>query len=164
MGINQYPVASTALIKSIQRGVAASAGNITISAVNTAKTTVRSFSTGAAGTVAATGTMGGTSTFVNNVVNGPGTVPTNLASVPYAQTGQGQGYDPGDRYWGGGYYNFTFTYYVEGVTANTRTISHAGTLSGGTTNLTAAKFGVYLSNSTTLVATGPCRYEVIEFV
>jgi hypothetical protein len=160
MGVNQYPVASTALIKSIQRGVAASAGNITITAVDTTKTTVRSFSTGASGTVQATGTLGGTSTFPNNVVAGNGTIPTNAASdlngLAYAS-----GYAPASRYSPG--YNYTYSYAVNGVTQNTRTIAHAGTLSGGTTDLTAAKFGVYLSNSTTLVATGPCRYEVIEF-
>ena len=37
-------------IKSIQRGSAASAGNITISSVDTNKSFVRSFSTGSAGT------------------------------------------------------------------------------------------------------------------
>jgi len=159
MGINQYPVASTALIKSIQRGVAASAGNITISAVDTTKTTVRSFSTGSAGTVAARGTLGGTSTFVNNTSTGSSS-PTNetyVAGVAYAQ-----GYSPPQRYSGGGYYTYSYT--INAAVANTETINHAGTLSGGTTDLTAAKFGVYLSNSTTLVATGPCRYEVVEFV
>jgi hypothetical protein len=159
MGVNQYPVASTALIKSIQRGVAASAGNITITAVDTTKTTVRSFSTGAAGTVQATGTLGGTSTFVNNVVSGSANIPTNEA---YVATSVNIGaYAPPSRYSPGGYYTYVGT--VNGVTANTRTINHAGTLSGGTTDLTAAKFGVYLSNSTTLVATGACRYEVVEF-
>ena len=39
----------------------------------------------------------------------------------------------------------------------------AANLSGGSTNLTSASYGVYLSNSTTLVATGPCRWEVVEF-
>jgi hypothetical protein len=161
MGINQFPVASTALIKSIQRGVAASAGNITISAVDTAKTTVRSFSTGAAGTISATGTMGGTSTFVNNVTVGTTATPTNAATdlngIAYAQ-----GYAPPQRYSPGGYY--TYSYAINGVVQNTRTINHAGTLSGGTTNVTTAQYGVYLSNSTTLVATGPCRYEVVEFM
>jgi len=38
------------------------------------------------------------------------------------------------------------------------------TLSGGTTDLTTKLFGVYLLNATTLTATGPCRYEVVEFL
>ena len=46
---------SASPIKSIQRGVATSAGNIVISEVNINKTIVNSFSTGSAGTVAATG-------------------------------------------------------------------------------------------------------------
>lgn len=43
--------------------------------------------------------------------------------------------------------------------------SYSGTrtISGGTTSLFSAVYGVYLSNSTTLIATGPCRYEVVEF-
>jgi hypothetical protein len=160
MGINQYPSTGGSVIKSIQRGTAASAGNITITSVDTTKTMVRSFSTGAAGTVAARGTMGGTSTFPNNVVwNGTtGHLPTNLTTQTNYATGTG--YVPPSRY--GGYY-YTYTYAYEAVTQNTRTITHSGTLSGGTTDLTAAEYGVYLSNSTTLVATGPCRYEVIEY-
>jgi len=36
--------------------------------------------------------------------------------------------------------------------------------SGGTTTLASKEFGVYLSNATTLVASGPCFWEVVEFV
>jgi hypothetical protein len=36
-------------------------------------------------------------------------------------------------------------------------------LSGGTTNLVVESYGVYLKNSTTITATGPCRYEVLEY-
>ena len=44
--------------------------------------------------------------------------------------------------------------------------SYSGTrtLSGGTMDATTKQMGVYLSNSTTLVATGACRWEVVEFV
>ena len=37
------------------------------------------------------------------------------------------------------------------------------TLSGGTMDATTKQMGAYLSNSTTLVATGACRWEVVEF-
>lgn len=37
-----------------------------------------------------------------------------------------------------------------------------GTWSGGTTTLLTAVNGAYLSNSTTLVVTGPCYWEVVE--
>ena len=59
MGVATIPAASSAPIKSIQRGVAASAGTITISAVDTSKTFVRSFSNGSAGSVGGTGTDSG---------------------------------------------------------------------------------------------------------
>jgi hypothetical protein len=54
MGSNFYPQVSSP-IKSIQRGSAGSATTITISAVDTSKTFVRSFSTGASGTLAPSG-------------------------------------------------------------------------------------------------------------
>lgn len=48
---------ATTPIKNVQRGEATVAGNITITAVDPSKTIVNSFSTGSAGTVAATGSM-----------------------------------------------------------------------------------------------------------
>jgi len=36
-------------------------------------------------------------------------------------------------------------------------------LSGGSTSLTSAEYGVTLTNSTTLTATGACRWQVIEY-
>ena len=59
MGVAIIPAASSAPIKSIQRGNAASSGAITISSVNTSKTFVRSFSNGSAGSVGGTGTETG---------------------------------------------------------------------------------------------------------
>jgi hypothetical protein len=37
------------------------------------------------------------------------------------------------------------------------------TLSAGTMDATVINLGVHLTNSTTLTATGACRYEVVEF-
>jgi hypothetical protein len=130
MGIATVPATGGSGIRSIQRGTATVAGNITITAVDTTKTVVNSFSTSSTGTVAARATFGGTSTFVNNVTQSGATVPSTAV--------------PGD-------------------TSNTRTINHASTMSGGTTDITVAEYGVYLLNSTTITATGPCRYEVIEY-
>jgi hypothetical protein len=59
MALSTYPAVSSP-IKSIQRGEAVSSGTITISAVTVAKTFVRSFSNGSAGSVGATGTEAGT--------------------------------------------------------------------------------------------------------
>ena len=48
--------------------------------------------------------------------------------------------------------------------ASTKTVTKPSqTVTGGTTNIIAKEYGIYLSNATTIVATGPCRYEVIEY-
>jgi hypothetical protein len=61
MGISVIgAVVSASPLKSVQRGLASAAGNITISAVNPAKTIINSFSTSSAGTVATTGSITGT--------------------------------------------------------------------------------------------------------
>lgn len=61
MSIKQYPETSQG-VKSIQRGSTASAGSVTISAVDVSKSFVISFSTGAAGTVAINSSESGTLT------------------------------------------------------------------------------------------------------
>jgi hypothetical protein len=123
--INNYPPL-TSKIKSIQRGVAASAGTITISSVNVGKSFARSFSTGSAGTVASNS-------------NESGTLTPSGGSVAASSNGSmGSGSFP----------NFI----------GTRTIS------GGSTSLFSAEYGVSLTNSTTLTATGACRWEVVEYV
>jgi uncharacterized protein (UPF0333 family) len=71
MGISVIGVIAPASpLKSVQRGLAASAGNITITAVNPAKTIINSFSTSSAGTVAATGSVTGTLTPSGGNVSG----------------------------------------------------------------------------------------------
>jgi hypothetical protein len=159
MGINQFPAGSTGIstvIRSIQRGTAASAGNITISSVDTAKTIVNSFSTSSSGTAAVAGSLssvsGSTSGFSTS-----------------SQTGTTSGVLNGERY--EQYYGTLGTSYsainvnLNSQNANAQNINlNASSLTAGTTNLVAGVNGVYLSNATTLVATGPCRYEVIEYV
>ena len=138
MGLSVFPAAAGGGIKLVQRGQAVSSGNITITAVDTTKTFVRSFSEGAAGTVATnsqeasrsiTGTLnpsGGATS-----AQGTGTAMDNISS--------------------------NFPSY-----SGTRTLASV-TFSGGTMDATTKQMGVYLSNSTTLVATGACRWEVVEF-
>ena len=130
MGSNVFPAPSAGGgIKLVQRGVAASAGNITITGVDTTKTFVRSFSEGAAGTVATNSSSTGTlSPSTGRIVTTYGN-----ANTAAAETG-------------------AFP-----------TLSGTRTLSGGTMDATTKQMGVYLSNSTTLVATGACRWEVVEF-
>ena len=43
------------------------------------------------------------------------------------------------------------------------TYSGTRSLSAGGTSLTSARYGAYLSNSTTLVVDGACNWEVIEY-
>lgn len=124
MGIKVYPTVSSA-IKSIQRGSTTSSGTITISAVDTTKSFVNSFSNGSAGTVATDSSESGT---------------LNPSGGNVGTGGNGAG-------GGGSFPNFIGT----------------RSLSGGSTSLTSASYGVTLTNSTTLTATGACRWEVIEY-
>jgi len=132
MGIATFPAAAGGGIKLVQRGQAVSSGSITITAVDTTKTFVRSFSEGAAGTVASNSSATGTLTATGGSIAGAGYVNLN---------------DNGGQMTGGSFPTY----------AGTRT------LSGGTMDATTKQMGVYLSNTTTLVATGACRWEVVEF-
>jgi hypothetical protein len=174
MGIATYPVASGGGIKSVQRGQAVSAGSITITAVDIAKTFVRSFSEGAAGTVAASGQVSSFSISnpAANISNPAANISNPSALFARSFSAGTQGYatnaEPQNAQ-----YRFTMNGNIGSSTSTLSSMtsalsSHtsnaaAANLSGGSTNLTSASYGVYLSNSTTLVATGPCRWEVVEF-
>jgi hypothetical protein len=130
MGIATFPAASGGGVKLVQRGQAVSAGNITITAVDTTKAFVTFVSQGAAGTVASNSIVPGL------VISGGsafGPSGATLTSGSYSTAGE----------------NGTGSWYLA--------------LSGGTMDATTKQMGVYLSNSTTLVATGACRWEVVEF-
>ena len=168
MGIATFPAASsglTSVIRSVQRGVAASAGNITISSVTVAKTIVNSFSTSSAGSVAATGTIsaanGTASAFSSSAVSGgiflgsqsPANIKTggNFSTSP--RYGQSSGPFPG------------VSFNQNAMNLNAQNIGLNSTnLSGGSTSLTSAVYGAYLVDATTITVTGPCRYEVIEYI
>jgi hypothetical protein len=132
MGVVNVPTAAGGGIKSVQRGQAVSAGSVTITAVNTAKSFVMSFSEGAAGTVASNSTETGSLTPTGGDTSGSG-----------SQSQQ-----------------FNNTWNAGGSSAS---YSGTRTVSGGTMDATTANMGAYLSNSTTLVVTGACRWEVVEF-
>ena len=57
MGQSVFPPAGGGGIKSVQRGSAASAGDVTITSVDIAKSFVTVFGTASSGTIAATGTL-----------------------------------------------------------------------------------------------------------
>lgn len=130
MGSSVFPASGGSPIKSIQRGQATTAGNITVSSFDVSKSFVRSFSNGAAGSASISG---GTS----------GTLSPSGGGTPLAQSGNvGQ-------FVGNNYSGLSFT--------GSRSIS------GGTTTITSKEQGVYIVNSTTLTATGPCYWELVEY-
>ena len=172
MGIATFPASSAGLssaIRSIQRGVAASSGNITISSVDTTKTICNSFSTSSAGTVSATGALSGASgTASATSTSGASIAATNRTTwSPNPNFGF-----PTATPYAAGRYGYAASQTTQAIAAtnlaaqniSAQNISlNATNLSGGTTSLTTAVYGIHLVNSTTITATGPCRYEVIEY-
>ena len=61
MAYSTFP-ATSSIIKSVQRGSTASAGNVTISQINTAKSFINSFSTSSSGSVGTNSSTSGTLT------------------------------------------------------------------------------------------------------
>jgi hypothetical protein len=156
MGIATFPAAASGLssaIKSVQRGTAVSAGNITITAVDMSKTLVNSFSTGSAGSVAATGSI--------NAANGS----TSGFSIAAGNISGVQNYSSSGRYSSAaGGFSTSVTLNAAAKNANAQNIGlNSTSLTGGSTDLTTKSYGAYLSTSTNLVVTGPCQYEVVEY-
>jgi hypothetical protein len=183
MGIASFPAASgglSSVVKSIQRGVAASSGNITITAVDTTKSMVNSFSTASTGTVAASGAISaasGTASATSTSATSTSASSGNVLAVAVGGDAGGQysafyptTYNAGGSRYVSSYYrqaNWTHNFNAMNIGAQniggTNLSLNATNLSGGTTNLVAGVNGAYLSSSTNLVVTGPCRYEVVEY-
>lgn len=143
-------------IKAVQRGLAASAGTVTITAVDTTKAFVNVFGTASSGVVGGTASVaaanGSTSGYSGNAnasnMNSYYTIPQNAFPINSASANSTSA-NP----MGGSSYN-----------ANGMNISFNGqALSGGTNNLVSAVVQGYLSNSTSLIVSGACRWEVVEF-
>jgi len=165
MGIATFPAGSSGIstvIRSIQRGIAASSGNITITSVDTTKTICNSFSTSSSGTVAATGALSAATGTASAQSGSSGTQSgTNTWAVASGQAYSTSLNNP--RYQGAATGSINLN--AGALNTNAQNISlNATNLSGGTNNLVSAVFGVHLINSTTITATGPCRYEVIEYI
>ena len=125
MGISVFPAPSGGGIKSVQRGSAAGSGNVTITAVDIAKSFVTVFGSASSGTVSVSGGVSANTITLLHGFNDGGLIGGNNAS---------------------------------------KTLNIAATnLTGGSNNLVAAVVQGYLSNSTTLVVSGACRWEVVEF-
>jgi hypothetical protein len=171
MGIATFPAASGGLasvVRSLQRGTAATAGNITISSVDTTKTICNSFSTGSAGSVAATGSINAATGTASAQSTSGGTIGTGNSTTHGGTFGVVFNFS-----------NYTGRYSPRQPASNFANVSSGGNsaeninaqnvtlnstnLTGGSTSLTSAVYGIHLVNSTTITATGPCRYEVIEY-
>lgn len=139
MGLSVFPAAAGGGIKSVQRGSAGGSGNVTITAVDIAKSFVTVFGTASSGTVAATGAIG-----ARNGTTGGGNLTGN-----YSNTTRGIG--SGDAAtWNGSY---------GGANISLNSVN----ITGGTNNLVSAIVQGFLANSTTLTVSGACRWEVVEF-
>jgi hypothetical protein len=182
MGINVLPVASGGGIKQVQRGSAVGAGTVTISAVDINKSFVNIFGTASSGTVAATGALSaanGTASAFNGTTGAPtGSASAFAISVPAANinhvgvnggtTSRGS-FDTGDFI--GKVAAHTANAAAQNISLNAVNIGlnaqnialNAQNISGGSNNLVAAVVQGYLSGSTSLVVSGPCRWEVVEF-
>lgn len=125
MSLSVFP-AQSSLIKSVQRGLAAASGNITISSVDPSKSFVNSFSNAANGSIATNSNTTGTYT------------PSGGNIGQYSSN-----FNPGS----GSYPDLVGT----------------RTFSGGTTNLTTGSNGIELVNPTTISASGPCYWQVVEY-
>lgn len=177
MALATFPSVSSP-IKNVQRGVSVAAGDITITAVNTSKTMVTSFSNGSDGTVAPSGNIaaytgstsgrsfgarGGNASGNSSSAGNAPAIPTSASSYVISTSpryGTYYGISVAYSALGGSYLGIT----IDAVNTNGENVTlNSSNMSGGTTNLVSAQYGAYLVDSTTITVTGPCRYEVIEY-
>lgn len=143
MGIATLPAAAGGGIKSVQRGSAGGAGTVTITAVDIAKSFVNVQGTAASGTVAAAGSINASTTNFAQV--------RLLTQNSYFNTfNTANGNVPASG---------SVNLWIPAQTMS----SNATNLGGGSTNIVAAQVTGFLSNSTSLVVSAACRYEVVEF-
>ena len=139
-------------IKSVQRGSAGGAGNVTITAVDLSKSFVNVFGTASSGTVAASGSINsssGTLSSANANLRRSGGGGNNTSTWTITETGT---LENGNYRWFGA------------VELPNQSINlNSTSLSGGSNNLVAAVVQGYLASTTTLTVSGACRWEVVEF-
>jgi hypothetical protein len=186
MGYQVYPASSSGGIKTVQRGLAAGAGNVTISAVDINKSFVTVFGTASSGTVAATGAVNaasGTLTAANGTLAaGTGVLAAaNGAITTVGQDGITTGNTSASSVAIGGVFNKLISVInaaakniamnATNINADARNIAlnattvglNATNITGGSTNLVSAVVQGFLANGTTLTVSGACRWEVVEF-
>lgn len=148
MAINTYPAIASP-VKSVQRGSAAGAGTVTITSVDTSKSFVSIQGTIGSGTVSASFnmsmnagsmTMEAPAGFASNF--GEWWNPTGGSTSGGSSTGR-----PGSWNWS------------KALTVNSGNAS----VGAGSNNLIAGQVQGYLSGATSLVVSGACRWEVVEY-
>lgn len=140
-----YTVPAGSPVKSVQRGSAAGAGTVTITAVDINKSFVNVFGSASSGTVSASFNMSAAASG-NVAIPGMGPYNGNAPGNSSIQNGV-QGLSVNSQYW-----------------LDTRAVNAANyNIGAGTNNLVSAVVQGYLSNSTSLVVSGACRWEVVEF-
>ena len=168
MGIKVFPTSSGGGIKSVQRGSAVGSGTVTITSVDITKSFVNVFGTASSGAVAGSGTVAATNASINaanmttNAIGSPQGMPGGNVVRPAGSNTSG-GNQTG---WCGANYaanQGSFTYTQNFIGNATNAAINSAAISGGSNNLVSAVVQGYLSNSTSLVVSGACRWEVVEF-
>jgi hypothetical protein len=147
MAINTYPAIASP-VKSVQRGSAAGAGTVTITAIDISKSFVNVFGTTSSGTVSASFNMSMNAGQVRLI--GMSSQQNNWGNAGRPNTATDGGY-------GTNLTNGNWFYQDTAVNSGTASVG------AGSTNLVSAVVQGYLSNSTSLVVSGACRWEVVEF-
>lgn len=150
-----YTVPAGSPIKSVQRGSAAGAGNVTITSIDINKAFVNIFGTTSSGNVSSSFNISANSGNFNLLGTGRWSSTGSTSGSSYNVRPSTSTANQSATYSGSHPTKFW----------NATTTVNAGnfTVGSGSNNLVAAVVQGYLSNSTTLVVSGACRWEVVEF-
>ena len=145
MGITSVGAStSSSAIKAVQTGSAAGAGSVTITAVNVNKSFVQVFGTNSSGTVSASFGLSVAANATHTVVGGGG-----FGASPSPITTNNNPISPANNFW--------WTYNSAAINAANYNVN------AGSNNLVSAVVQGYLQDATTLVVSGACRWQVVEF-
>lgn len=151
MALSTFPAVASP-VKSVQRGSAGGAGNVTITAIDISKSMVNVFGTTSSGTVSASFnmSMNAGAVTLRGMREGFG-YGTNYGAIPTGCTAAGA-FNPGGNFNGNGSW-----------TRSEAVNSGSASVGAGSNNLVAAVVQGFLANSTTLTVSGACRFEIVEF-
>ncbi len=163
MALSTYPAVSSP-VKSVQRGSAAGAGTVTITSIDIAKSMVNIQGTIGSGTASASFGLSAASTG-NAVIRGTGITYNNHSSAnnvsrrpngsnAFANTST-------STLIAGGGSNYNYQHITWEYSAPVNAFGY--NVNAGSNNLVAGQVQGYLSNATSLVVSGACRYEVVEY-